>query len=88
MAMPWGWPEMRERRLGLSGADGGGGSLYREPMSGQALSAAYRKNIPFGRGGFSVGVGVASPLVSGRCDVCIGLAAGCLRCSEAARLVA
>ena len=28
-------------------------------MSGQALSAAYRKNIPFGRDGFSVNVGMA-----------------------------
>ena len=28
-------------------------------MSGQASSASYRKNIPFGRDGFSVGVGVA-----------------------------
>ena len=72
----------------VSSADGGGGRLYGEPMSGQALSAAYRKNIPMRLGGFKVDVGVASPLVSGRCDVRIGLAAGCLRAVVIARLVA
>ena len=87
MLMPWGGRRCVKGNW-VSGADGGGERLYREPMSGQALSAACRKNVPMRLGGFKVGVGVASPLVSGRCDVRIGLAAGCLRCSEVARLVA
>ena len=40
-----------QKAIGSLRVDGGGGRLYRAPMPGQALSAAYRKNIPFGRDG-------------------------------------
>ena len=52
------------------------------------LPALNVENIPMGLGGFKVDVGVASPLVSGRCDVRVGLAAGCCCCLGLARLVA
>ena len=58
------------------------------------LPALNVENIPMGLGGFKVlgggfkvDVGVASPPVSGRCDVRVGLAAGCCRCLGLARLV-
>ena len=57
------------------------------------LPALNVEDIPMGLdgfkvlGGFKIDVGVASPPVSGRCDVRVGLVAGCCRCSNLMRLV-
>ena len=79
-------------RRGGVGGECSGSTCWRRVLDG-LLPALNVEDIPMGLGGFKVlggfkiDVGVASPPVSGRCDVRVGLVAGCCRCSNLIRLV-